>query len=164
MPRQLSTTQDSADFLFRRLRLRHLQLLTLLDETGSVRAAADQLNLSQPAVSKLVRNLEDELGLLLVDRAKEAKDLLSSWGLSERRDPRFYKLMADAQTRLGDDSSAHGSLAEYYYSVGEVPYAAEQLRIARDSPGLSNYQRQKIVARLEEVEGTLQRMMDERRR
>lgn len=103
-------------------------------------------------------------GLLLVDRAREAKELLSSWGLSERRDPRFYKLMADAQTRLGDDSSAHGSLAEYYYSVGEVPYAAEQLRIARDSPGLSNYQRQKIVARLEEVEGTLQRMMDERRR
>ncbi len=100
--------------------------------------------------------------LLLVDRAQEAKELLGSYGLSDRRDPKFYKLLADAQLKLGDKPESHHSLAEYYYSVGEFPYAAEQLRIARESPGLSNYQRQKIVARLEEVEDTMQRMMDER--
>ncbi len=100
--------------------------------------------------------------LLLVGRAEDAKKLLGSYGLSDRRDPRFYKLLADAQTHLGDKSEAHHSLAEYYYSVGEFPYAAEQLRIARESPGLSNYQRQKIVARLEEVEDTMQRLMGDR--
>ena len=101
--------------------------------------------------------------LLLVDRAREAKDLLGSYGLSDRRDPKFYKLLADAQNRLGEAPEAHGSLAEYYYGVGEFPYAAEQLRIARESPGLNNYQRQKIVARLEEVENTLQSLMGDRR-
>jgi predicted Zn-dependent protease len=100
--------------------------------------------------------------LLLVGRAEEAKKLLGSYGLSERRDPRFYKLLADAQTHLGDKPEAHHSLAEYYYSVGEFPYAAEQLRIARESPGLSNYQRQKIIARLEEVEDTMQLLMGDR--
>ena len=100
--------------------------------------------------------------LLLVDRAQEAKDLLGSYGLSDRRDPKFYKLLADAQDHLGEAPEAHGSLAEYYYGVGEFPYAAEQLRIARESPGLNNYQRQKIVARLEEVENTLQRLTDDR--
>ena len=101
--------------------------------------------------------------LLLVDRAQEAKDLLGSYGLSDRRDPKFYKLLADAQNHLGETPEAHGSLAEYYYGVGEFPYAAEQLRIARESPGLNNYQRQKIVARLEEVENTLQSLMGDRR-
>jgi len=100
--------------------------------------------------------------LLLVDRAQDAKDLLGSYGLSDRRDPKFYKLLADAQNKLGEKPEAHHSLAEYYFSVGEFPYAAEQLRIARESPGLSNYQRQKIVARLEEVEDTMQRLMGDR--
>ena len=101
--------------------------------------------------------------LLLVDRAEEAKRLLSEYGLAERRDPRFYKLLADAETRLGQDANAHHSLAEFYLSVGEFPYAAEQLRIARETPGLSNYQRQKIVARLEEVEDTIQRLEEDER-
>jgi predicted Zn-dependent protease len=101
--------------------------------------------------------------LLLVDRAAEAKRLLGEYGLAERRDPKFYKLLADAETRLGQGANAHHSLAEYYLSVGEFPYAAEQLRIARETPGLSNYQRQKIVARLEEVEDTIQRLEEDRR-
>ena len=102
--------------------------------------------------------------LLLVDRAADAKKLLSQYGLAERRDPKYYQLLADAETRLGDGANAHHSLAEYYLSVGEFPYAAEQLRIARETPGLSNYQRQKIVARLEEVEDTIQRLDEDRRR
>jgi beta-barrel assembly-enhancing protease len=101
--------------------------------------------------------------LLLAGRPQEAKDLLGSYGLADRRDPKFYKLLADAQNHLGQTPEAHGSLAEYYYGVGEFPYAAEQLRLARESPGLNNYQRQKIVARLEEVENTLYSLMSDRR-
>jgi predicted Zn-dependent protease len=102
--------------------------------------------------------------LLLVDRAEEAKALLGKYGTSDHRDPKFYKMLADAETRLGQDANAHHSLAEFYALSGEWPYAAEQLRLARETPGLSNYQRQKIVARLEEVEDTIHQQMDERRR
>lgn len=93
--------------------------------------------------------------LLLVGRAEEAKSLLRNYGLSDRREPKFYKLQAEAETQLGETANAHHSLAEYYLSVGEFPHAAEQLRLARQVPGLTNYQRQKIVARLDEVEETI---------
>jgi DNA-binding transcriptional LysR family regulator len=35
---------------YERLRLRHLRLLQLIDEHGSLRSAAAELNLTQPAV------------------------------------------------------------------------------------------------------------------
>ncbi|MEX2481090.1 MAG: M48 family metalloprotease [Gammaproteobacteria bacterium] len=102
--------------------------------------------------------------LLLVERAEEAKSLLRNYGLSDRRDPKFYKLLAEAETQLGEKANSHFSLAEYYLSLGEYPHAAEQLRIARETPGLSNYQRQKIVARLDEVETTIIELDREERR
>jgi beta-barrel assembly-enhancing protease len=101
--------------------------------------------------------------LLLTDRPSEAKRLLGAWGLADRRDPKYYKLLADAETRLGEAANAHHSLAEFYLSVGEYPHAAEQLRLARATPGLSNYQRQKIVARLEEVEDTIAQLQEDKR-
>ena len=101
--------------------------------------------------------------LLLVGRAAEAKTLLRSYGLSDRRDPKFYKLLAEAENNLGEIANSHHSLAEYYMGLGELPHAADQLRLARGTPGLSNYQRQKIVARLEEVEETIQEQENEKR-
>ncbi|MGB1881440.1 MAG: M48 family metalloprotease [Gammaproteobacteria bacterium] len=102
--------------------------------------------------------------LLLVGSAEEAKQMLRDWGLADRRDPKFYKLLAEAETQIGESANAHHSLAEFYLSVGEYPHAAEQLRLARETEGLSNYQRQKIVARLEEVEKTLMEREQESRR
>ena len=101
--------------------------------------------------------------MLLVDRPKEAKALLRDYGLADRRDPKFYKLLAEAEQQLGEKANSHSSLAEFYLSIGEYPYAAEQLRLARATPGLSNYQRQKIVARLEEVEDDLEEIFAEER-
>jgi beta-barrel assembly-enhancing protease len=101
--------------------------------------------------------------LLLVERPEEAKTLLRDYGLSDRRDPKFYKFLAEAETKLGEKANSHHSLAEYYLSVGEFPHAAEQLCIARATPGLTNYQRQKIIARLEEVEDTIQKIEKEKR-
>ena len=102
--------------------------------------------------------------LLLVQRPDEAKKALGEWGLADRRDPRFFQLLAQAETDTGDRAGGHSSLAEYYWSVGEFERAAEQLRIARAVPSLSNYQRQKILARLEDVEDTLMKLEQGRRR
>lgn len=102
--------------------------------------------------------------LLLVERGAEAKELLRNYGLADRRDPKFYKLLAESESQLGEVANSHHSLAEFYLSVGEFPHAAEQLRLARSTPGLSNYQRQKIIARLDEVERTILEIEQDSRR
>lgn len=50
------------------LRLRHLQLIATLDDTSNMHATAQQMGLSQPAVSKMLREIEQMLGFQLFDR------------------------------------------------------------------------------------------------
>src|SRR5262245_14671336 len=52
----------------RRLKLRELQVLSVVVESGSMVKAAGQLGLSQPAVSAAIANLEEALGVRLLDR------------------------------------------------------------------------------------------------
>ncbi len=51
-----------------RVKFRHLEVFDALIEAGSVSRAAGRLNLSQPAVSIALANLEDELGYRLFHR------------------------------------------------------------------------------------------------
>lgn len=51
-----------------RLKLRHLQLFAALDEHRNLHRAAESLNMSQPAASKLLGDLEETLGIELFDR------------------------------------------------------------------------------------------------
>ena len=52
------------------IKLRHLEVFNALFEAGSVSRAAERLNLTQPAVSVALSNLEAELGFRLFHRAK----------------------------------------------------------------------------------------------
>ena len=49
-------------FVARRMTLRHARVLLAVLETGGVSAAADRLNVTQPAVSKALAEVEDGLG------------------------------------------------------------------------------------------------------
>src|SRR5712692_4468986 len=55
-------------FGMRRLSLDHLQTFARVIDSGSFSAAAQRLELSQPAVSLQVRQLEQRLGVRLIDR------------------------------------------------------------------------------------------------
>ena len=55
-------------FLRARLKTRQLLLLTALQEEGNIHAAARLLNMSQPAASKLLKDLEDVLEVPLFER------------------------------------------------------------------------------------------------
>ena len=50
------------------LKLRHMQLLVALDDVRHVGRAADLLNISQPAVSKSLSEIERGFGLRLFER------------------------------------------------------------------------------------------------
>ncbi|TDG04910.1 LysR family transcriptional regulator [Paraburkholderia guartelaensis] len=51
-----------------RLRLRHLELLLKLGETGNLSQSAAALNTTQPALSKWLKELEEDIGLPLFER------------------------------------------------------------------------------------------------
>ncbi|MEN9775780.1 MAG: hypothetical protein RL322_2850 [Pseudomonadota bacterium] len=76
---------DRADLLYRRLRVRHLQLIVTLSQTRSVRGAATQLHLSQPAVSKMLQEVEDAFGEPLFIRSRRGVDLLPMGQIALRR-------------------------------------------------------------------------------
>lgn len=62
------SVSPSAAYRLDRLRLRHLRLLEVIDREGSLGAAARGLGISQPAVTLLLRELEDVFGARLVER------------------------------------------------------------------------------------------------
>jgi DNA-binding transcriptional LysR family regulator len=55
-------------FIRARLRTRHLLLLTAIGEEGNIHKAAELLNMSQPAASRLLSDLEEIIGSQLFDR------------------------------------------------------------------------------------------------
>jgi len=61
-------TSESNWFIHARLKMRQLLLLQALAEEGNIHRAAQVLNVTQPAASKLLKDLEDALGVELFER------------------------------------------------------------------------------------------------
>ncbi|WP_295373057.1 LysR substrate-binding domain-containing protein [uncultured Pseudacidovorax sp.] len=59
------------DHLVRKLRLRHLELLVALSETATMRGAAARLHLSQPALSKMLGEIEACFDARLFERSHQ---------------------------------------------------------------------------------------------
>jgi DNA-binding transcriptional LysR family regulator len=60
---------NNSDHLLARLRFRHLQLVAAIDRTGSLNKASEALSLTQPALSKALKELEELLGFALFTRS-----------------------------------------------------------------------------------------------
>jgi DNA-binding transcriptional LysR family regulator len=60
-----------ADRVTSRLKLRDLRLLDTVVRQGTMAKAASQLNLTQPAVSKAIAEMEQLLGVRLIDRGRQ---------------------------------------------------------------------------------------------
>lgn len=61
-------SQKKPWFLRARLKMRQLLLLVALDEEGNIHRAAETLYMSQPAASKLLKDLEEMMGVRLFER------------------------------------------------------------------------------------------------
>ncbi|WP_454673919.1 LysR family transcriptional regulator [Achromobacter pestifer] len=62
-------SEDDPSTMIRRLRARHLELLQILSSAKTVHEAAQRMNLSQPAVTRMIREIEDIFGSQLFDRS-----------------------------------------------------------------------------------------------
>jgi DNA-binding transcriptional LysR family regulator len=67
----MTTAMQWNDRIRRRVKLRDVDVLLTVIRTGSMGKAASALNMSQPAVSKAIAELEHTLGVRLLDRSRQ---------------------------------------------------------------------------------------------
>lgn len=93
---------DAADLCFSgmNVELRHLRALAKVAELRSFSAAADELGLTQPVVTRTIQQLEDRVGVALVERTTRHVALT----------PAGERLAADARAIVGDVERALGRL------------------------------------------------------
>ncbi len=112
-------------FVLRRMSLRHARVLLALNDTGNISAAADQLHVTQPAVSKTLAELEQGLGQTLFLRR----------GRNMQLTPLGRRLLALARKLDGDVQRAAADVATMVRGAsGEVRIGATNAALARLLP------------------------------
>ncbi|MBO9330627.1 hypothetical protein A6B37_03055 [Achromobacter sp. HZ01] len=102
------------------MRLQHLNLLLTLARTGSMRAAAQVLNVSQPALTKSLRQLEEEVGAELVVRTPKGVRLAQAGEILAARAAVVMREIEKAH----EDLAWHLRGAEAQVTLGVSPAAA----------------------------------------
>lgn len=118
------------DFILRRLRLRHLELLVTLAEAGTMRAAAGRLHLSQPAISKMLNEAEEAFGGRLFERSRQGVQVTAAGSAAVHRS----RIVLGELAHAGDEVGAICKGASAVLRVGTfsvtaaVPAAVVRLR------------------------------------
>jgi predicted Zn-dependent protease len=93
--------------------------------------------------------------LLAAGQAEKVRTLLRDYTYTHAPDPLYYRLVAQAEGESGSKVESHIALAEYYYSSGDAPLAMQQLKLAQAEPTVDHYQRQRIEARMNEIQSEM---------
>jgi DNA-binding transcriptional LysR family regulator len=142
MPR---TTIDWESRIGRRLGMRDLHVFVTVVQRGSMAKAAQQLNVTQPAVSKAIGDLEHTLGVRLLDRRPQGVEpTMYGRALLKRTNAVFDELKQSIRDIefLADPT------------VGEVRFGChESVAAALLPPIMKQFSRQypRVVLRMEEV-------------
>jgi DNA-binding transcriptional LysR family regulator len=67
----MTRLMDLSERIGRRLKLQDLHVLMIVAQVGSMGKAAQRLNTTQPAVSRTIADLEDAIGVRLLDRSQK---------------------------------------------------------------------------------------------
>ena len=105
------------------MELRHLRYFVGVAETENVSRAALKLNISQPAVSRQVRNLEDEIGLPLLKRAGKSVRLTEAGRVFLNEARQILKHADDAVQKV----RVTGAKPESELNVGDFPLATARM-------------------------------------
>jgi DNA-binding transcriptional LysR family regulator len=131
--------------------LRHLRLVVAVADTGSLTLAADQLHVSQPAVTQAIGKLERESGGILFDRTRQGLFVTPRGAALIRRLKRAFALLDPA---LGDVSprlrlTATSAQLQALVAVHET----ENFTLAARRLGLAQPTVHRAVSQLEQEAG-----------
>lgn len=94
------------------MNIQHLSAFLAVCDTGSVMAAARQLHLTQPAVSKRLQLLEQQLGVVLFDRHQRQLHLTSAGHALKPQAETILQAVANAERTLSNlEHQVAGTLA-----------------------------------------------------
>jgi DNA-binding transcriptional LysR family regulator len=126
----ISNTSDASQDSLRlglqvlgRLRLKHLRLIDALERTGSLRKAAQELSLSQPAATKILQDLEGVVGVQLFHRHARAVEI-NDFGRSVAA---YARRMLGETERFSVDLATQVRTGYARVSVGAIMVTAAQL-------------------------------------
>ena len=139
-----------ADRIGRRLKLRDLHLLMTVVQLGSMAKAAAELRVSQPAVSKGIADMEQTLGLRLLDRGRNGVEPTAYGRALVKRGLIIFDELKQGVEELGflADPSV-GSLrigSTESIAAGMLPAIVESFW--RDSPGVHLDVAQTVISTL----------------
>ncbi len=114
--------------------LRTLRYFVYVAEARSFSKAAVQLRIAQPALSRQIRKLEDEVGIALILRTRRQLELTDAGLLLLQRAHSLLRQVAQTT----DDVRAHGSRVQGTVTLGVSPTICEVLgpRIVRECAAL----------------------------
>ncbi|MFV0490494.1 MAG: LysR family transcriptional regulator [Pseudorhodobacter sp.] len=98
------------------LKLRHLQLLDLLQETGQLGLAAAQMGIAQPAASRLLSEIETILGRPVHERLGRGLALTAAGQTLARRAARMFLELRDAEREI----ESHDAGQSGHVRIGSV--------------------------------------------
>ncbi len=81
-----------------------------------------------------------------------ALDLLHHYRRQQEPDPAYYDLLAQAEAQNGSMANSGIAKAEYFYLTGDTKLAIDRLIYAQREGKLDYYQREKIIARISQLE------------
>jgi DNA-binding transcriptional LysR family regulator len=116
------------------MELRQLRVLQAVGEAGSFSAAADRLEYTQPAVSKIVATLERQLGATLVDRGIRPLRLTEAGAALVQRAAAAFEQIAAAELEVEAIANVSaGSLRVGTFSSAGAAMVVDALRAFRSS-------------------------------
>lgn len=98
------------------MELRHLRYFVAVAEAGGISRAAERLNVSQPPLSRQIRDLENELGVELLDRSSRKISLTPAGRVFVKEAKAVLQRMDDAVRRVRNLSTDPGDEIRVGYS------------------------------------------------
>lgn len=100
------------------LELRQLQFFIEVAKHKSITKAAENMHISQPALSKSIMALEEELGMTLIIRSNKTSDLTDAWKVVMEYAQKMNVLIEEMRTSLNDLTN----LARGQINIGLPPF------------------------------------------
>ncbi len=139
-PGQAPRDREAGDDLLRAgLKLIHMRMIVALDDHGQISAAANALNISQPAASRMIAEMESLLSIELCDRLPRGVRLTSYGAALARRARAILLEMREAGREIADLRAGRGGTVV----LGSVTAPAIELvvpainRVRKSFPNIS---------------------------